>query len=373
MGYSMTGFDQFYECGDKKFYNIFDAFDYCTDDKTNNKQFINYVIDKSFVKSLENFKKPKNLSSLYLKLLMVQTLKILRKKHSKIRLAFSGGTDSWTILKLCVENDIFLDEVVCHLISFNNNPRSNIEYLPGLKYAQKQVGKIIGKLTIIPMSTNLLNFFDNKEWYKKTFGPFIPMRTAILQKCLKDIDNDEFITITGLEKPTLFVENNKVYWTNLDEKCFGEFMGFKNHYPFFYSKDNPELTVAMTYLFMDNLPREMFKNHSIVEYERISDFKIKKKILNLLGKDVGKPWLNNQQLKSKSHADSIKTRYFFKELKQQGLERYIEQNFEIMHNCFKKYKDFPYSITMDNGWVKSVGRFSQKIQIGSDSFGQSDR
>jgi len=369
MGYSLMKFDQYYLCNDKKFYNLFEAFDYYRE----NKQFIHYVIDKDFVKSLENFKRPKNLSTVYFKNLMVQTLKLLRKKHNKIRLAFSGGTDSWTILKLCVENDIFLDEVVCHLFSFSNNIRSNIEYLPGLKYAQQQVGKTVGKLIVAPMQKEFLLFLDDEEWYKKTFGPFMPMRTAILQKWLKSMDDDNFITISGLEKPMLFVENNKVFWTNLDEKCFGEFMNFKNHYPLYHSKENPELTVAMTFLFLESIPKSILKNNKSLIYEDIEDVEIKKKVLHTFGIDLGKPWLHTHKLKSKSHSDSIKTKYFFKELKQQGLEKYIDKNFKIMQNLYTKYKDIPYSVNINNGWVKSVGRFSQKIQIGSDSFGQSDR
>jgi len=363
------GFDQYYICDGKKFYNIFKAFDHFKQ----KEDFVQYVIDKDFVLSLQNIKKPKNLSTQYVKNLMVSTLKSLRTKHQRIRLAFSGGTDSWTILKLCVQNDIFIDQVVCQLNSFTNNPRSNIEYLPGINYAKKQVGKTIGELVLNPMTTNALKFFDDTEWYKKTFGPFIPMRTAILQKYLKDMDDKNYITISGLEKPTLYVENKKIYWTNLDEKCFGEFMGFENHYPFFYSKNNPELTVAITYLFLDNAPKSLFTNKSIVEYERINNVKTKKNILSLLGKTVDRPWINYHKLKSKSHANSIKTRYFFKELQQQRLGHYIEKNFKSMEHLYSKYKNIPYSVIMEDKWTKSVGRFSQKIQINADRFGKSDR
>ena len=368
MGYHIMAFKQYYKAGDKKFYNLFRAFDHYKE----HQQFIEYVIDPEFVNNLQNIKRPNNLNAGYIKNLMIKGLKNIRSKHNKIRLAFGGGTDSWTILKLCVDNDIYIDELVCGLVSFNGNVRSDIEYLPALKYAKLHEGKTIGEMIIERPTKANLDFINNKHWFKDTNGPLLPIRPFYCQLGKERMNDAQkgFITITGMEKPTVQIKDGKPYWTQIDVKAIAEWMGIDNHYPLFYDKDNPELTVAMTYTFLDALPANMTDTDGVYEYETIDDQHIKDKVLDNFGTRVEKQWLNYHFLGKKLYDLNIKTKYFIKELKELGMQDYLDKWYATMQYIYETYKDIPYSVTMKDRHLKTVGRFCQSIPIGADKFGE---
>jgi|TARA_R110000796_G_scaffold68446_4_gene156807 hypothetical protein len=362
-------FQQYYKSGNEKFYNLFQALDHHKKHSVD----IEYVFDPEFISSLQHIKKPRTVSSHTIKELMVKGLRQLRKKHNKIRLAFGGGTDSWTILKLCVENNIYIDELVCGLVSFVGNVRTDLEYLPGVKYARAHEGKTIGKVQILLPTKDSLEFVNDPEWFRKTNGPLLPIRPFFCQLG-KELMNDSdkgFITITGLEKPTVLVENGRMYWTQMDIKAVGEWMGIENHYPLFYDKDNPELTVAMTYGFIDTLPKSTWNNDGVYEYETVEDRDIKDNILDTFGMRLDRPWLNHHNLGKKMYDLNIKTEHFIKEVKALGMQDYLDKWYATMEHIYSEYKDIPYSVEpSQRGHVKTVGRFCQKIPILPDAFGK---
>ena len=256
-------FTQYYQSGNRKFSNLFRAFDSYKE----TGQYISYHIDDKFVESISGHKKPQDTSSKAIVGLMIKGLQQLRKKHSKIRLALGGGTDSWTILKLCMQNNIYLDQVLCGLVSFSSNVRADLEYLPAVKYAKEHEGTRIGEVITLAPTRESLKFIEDPEWFKKTGGPLLPIRPMITQmgERLMNDPGSGYITITGIDKPTVIVKEGKPYWTLLDVRVMAEWMGIKNHCPLFHDSDNPELTVAMTYSFMDHV-KDMTKD-GVYEYE----------------------------------------------------------------------------------------------------------
>tara|TARA_R110001632_G_scaffold168149_1_gene286777 strand:+ start:3971 stop:5074 length:1104 start_codon:yes stop_codon:yes gene_type:complete len=361
-------FTQYYQAGDTKFYNLFRAFDHY---KQHNK-FVEYVIDPEFVGSLQNIKRPNNLTATYVKKLMIKGLKNLRSKHNKIRLAFGGGTDSWTILKLCVENDIHVDELVCGVVSFNGNVRSDIEYLPALRYAKQHEGQTIGEVIVERPTEQSLDFINDPHWFKETNGPCLPIRPFYCQLGKERMNDPSrgFITITGMEKPIVQIKNGQPYWTQVDLNAIAEWMGIDNHYPLFYDKENPELTVAMEYSFLDAIPRHMKNTDGMYGYDTIDDRNVKDKILDALGIRVERPWLNYHFLGKKPYDFNIKTKYFIKEIKAMGMGNYLDKWYASMQYIYDTYKHIPHSVTMKDNRLKTVGRFSQSIPIHNDKFGK---
>ena len=361
-------FYQKYKSGDKEFHNLFQALDYSKE----TGHHVHYQFDKEFIQSISGCKKPTNITNDLIPSLMVKGLKQIREKHTKVRLALGGGTDSWTILKLCLANDIYLDEVVTGLVSFSGNVRADLEYLPGIKYASQYEGTKIGKVKTISPTQKSLEFIDDPEWFKKIGGPLLPIRPFFTQlgESLMNSDTD-CANITGLEKPTVLVKDGKPYFTQMDVKAIGEWMHIKNHYPLFYDKNNPELIVAMTYALVESLPD--IKQDGIYEYESIQDKKIKDKILRLFGTRVEKAWLNYHFLgKAKFNLNS-KARHFIKELPKIGMHDYISKWYASMKRIHELYKDVPYGTQSDGKNVKPIGRFCQMIPILSHSFGYEDK
>ena len=120
-----NNFKTWYQVADKKFVNIFNAFD----ESIKTKEFAHFCIDPDFYKTLTSVSRPKNYSPDYIQSLIAKQLRVLRKKYSYIRLAYTGGTDSHIVwLDLSPKNltgdkaEKILEEVG---IACNKNAPSN--------------------------------------------------------------------------------------------------------------------------------------------------------------------------------------------------------------------------------------------------------
>lgn len=376
MGHTiMSEWNDCYKVGDKEYHGFFTAIDSTIDQEGNQTGWVEYQADNDLFGLLQSAKRPSVIKNTTQRELMVKGLTRARQRHKKLRLLFSGGTDSWSILKLCMENKIYIDEVLCHLHSFEESPahmqnRTNIEFLPGLKYANKFKGSLIGEIhTPMHSIEKLTQFVNDDDIRKHAPGPFLPLRSAMYFKHLQQLDYTDTGTITGLEKPELIVEKDNIYWVVMDSPT-GEWMGMKNHIPLYLDKHNPELTVHMAYAMLEALPKNLLQG----EYRHINwhtlDKDISKKLLDSWGLSTPRNWLNNHTMKSKTHAIAPKTTYFLKEAHRLGVNNLIEDYMSQMKHIYDRYRHLPYTVSWEDNWVSSVGRFSQRIQIEQDSFGK---
>lgn len=359
-------FDCYYQCGDKKFLNIWQAFD----EQCKTNQFPKFVLDKEFLESIKNIKRPKNLSGGYIKNLIVQRLKNLRKKYKYMRLALGGGTDSFSILKYCVENDIYIDEVFTHMVSIIPNTRSDIEYLPALIYAEKYQGKQIGNVIRIHPTIEECEYPLQTGWYKNpnfVRGNHFPVRPAIASQYYtkSKLPLNESITIFGFDKPYVYNNDGKLYWIQMDSGL-GEVMGCKNILPLFLDKENPELTVCMTYALLDHANTNM----RFIGFDKRT--KNLKKILEGMGlESTGHRFIDHAFLgKTKYEFQNKKNRMYHDELRKKNRQDIIDAYFFTHKLIILQYKDLPHAIEiLDSKFVKSVLRHSEKIPIYQDSFG----
>jgi hypothetical protein len=354
---------QHYRVGDNTYYNFFQALD----EEKRTGHFVQYELDPELIDSLQGLKKPTNLSREYIKNLMIKGLKKLRKEHNNLRLCLGGGTDSWTILKVCVENDIFLDEVATGLVSLKGSVRPDLEYLPGVKYAKRFEGKQIGTVKAITPTLDDLNYVNDPEWYKKTPGCILPPRPWFNHYYHQELKDPAWMNIVGKSKPSFEFKDGKVSLCHLDGVT-AEYMGYRV-VNFFCDKNNPELLVAMSYQLLDNLPKETFRKNHWFQVESIKDNQLTIKILEALGMKTPHAWLNLHFLGKKSYDQNLKTKYFNKELHKLGLGWFETKYKESLLDIYNQYKDLPYAVEKQGDCVKSIGRWSQKVPILQDKFG----
>lgn len=361
-------FDHYYQCGDKKFHNIFQAFD----QQKLTGHFPKFVADVDLIKALRGFKKPSNLSPSYIKDLMIKRLKELRRKYNKMKLMYSGGTDSYTIMKLCVENDIYIDETVTQMISLTNNLRTNLEYYTGVNLAKKYEGDQIGKCTEIHPTDQDLEYVNDPYWFRDPYvvaGTNLPWRPYSLPKMIDHAKSgeDDSIVLVGYEKPKILIEDGQPYWVLMDSNC-GEMMGTSNSVPFFHDKENPELTVALAYVMLDNLKLRGHKSGTLLNFHTFEKSK-KEKILEASGFSVTPHNFVNMALLGKTMYNlNRKTQRFHNELRKEGKEDFINKLFSTHKRIIDLYQDIPHAIKVNGMMVKSVGRYSQKIPILQDKF-----
>ena len=61
---------------------------------------------------------------------------------------------------------------------------------------------------------------------------------------------------------------------------------------------------------------------------------------------------------------------WIKELKRIGHNSLFDLIYESHDKIHQKYKNIPHGVEYENGFVKSVGRYSEKIAINPDALGK---
>ena len=360
-----TNLNQWYECAGKQYFNVWQAYDTHLSDLLFGKAHVEYVIDPELVESLQGIKRP-NTDPLYIRSLIITQLKKLRKKYNKIRLLYSGGTDSHTILKLCVDNDIYIDETVTHMISYKQTPKLNIEYLHGIKFAKDNFPRCIGKVSIIHPEIDDLNFYFQRDWYKNidvVRGSPFWLRGQYIHRYMPPADNNT-ITLTGMEKPQINYSAGKLEWCLLDDPI-SEYMKTDSIYHIFCDKNNPELIASQLYALIDNFGS--FKDGHNCVYDLPANKRMD--CIKKLGYySTGKAYIDKALVGKKSFNTSIKNKLWIQELLHLGHNNIMDLIYESHNKIFLKYRDIPYGVEYNNGFVKSVGKFSQKITIKQDGF-----
>ena len=362
-----TNLKQWYTCANTKYFNLWQAYEEHHEDLVQGKALVTYNIDTELLEALKGFPRP-NTDPMYIRSLMVKQLKHLRKKYNKLRLLYTGGTDSHTILKLALENDIFIDETITYLVSFVGTPKVDIEYLNGVKFAKQHAPHSIGKVTVIQPEIDSMRYYYNEDWYMDlnvVKGCPFWLRGQYVHKFLPEADAST-ITLVGTEKPQVNYNNGKLSWCILDDPM-SEYMDTDSIYHFFCDKNNPELLVSQLYAFIDTA-KNFKQGHNFID-----DFDGKTKIqcLQNIGCYLtGKDYIDKAMIGKKTFYKSMKNKMWIKELIRIGHKSLLDLIYESHEKIYQAYKDIPHGVEYENGFVKSVGRYSEKIAINPDALGK---
>ena len=361
-----SNLQSWYQCGNKTFFNIWQSFDETI--KTNN--FTSWHIDPELPNILKNIKRPKNNTFNYIQNLIVKLLKTLRKKYNILRLGLGGGIDSITILKLAIENDIYIDETVACLVSIVGDKKSDIEFLPNLNFAKKYEGKSIGKITTISPTIQDYDYLNDPNWFKNENilkGQYVPWRPCSPNQWIPRAQTDmsDGITILGIDKPLIEFKNKQPYWTTVD-RDIDEVMGIDNVYCLFLDKNNPELVACHTYAYLDSI--KQIPENGYVNWETFNN-KEKISLIPKLGLYSTGHYFNDVALLGKTKFSwNYKTRRSKRELLKLGrndIWNKIEATFEYIR---KSYQNYPHLIESDGKLTKSIGRKGPSIKILPNKF-----
>ena len=357
-------FDTHYLCGDKKFHNIFQAFD----EQKRSGCFPEFVVDHELITRLGKLERPADCSRSRLQKLMVGRLKELRTRYNKLKVAFGGGTDSYTIVKLCVDNDIYIDETITLLASQYGNVRTNIEPWAGLKSIRKFLGRHIGKITEVYPAPHEIEYANDPYWFLKLEncrGPNLQHRYQCFGETIaKSMANQtDSIMLTGHEKPYLRSQGGRLYWY-VSDSGVGMVSGIENTIPFFIDKENPELVTTLAYAYLDaHTSKHKIKEGDYITYDT-SQNRDKNQILEQIGFHRTPYNFVNWSLMGKAQYNlTRKDLRFHKECNNLG-KSYIVKNILNTHQRIKKlYGNLPHALETNGELVKPVGRISQQIEM----------
>jgi hypothetical protein len=229
----------------------------------------------------------------YDQLKLERALKI-REKYKYLKLYFSGGSDSVTMLNTFISNGIHIDEIVNWQKSLNRFDKidpdieNDLSAIPYLKSIQHLIPKT--KITIDHITLDDIKLYNNSfgkgtEKRRVVFGDpaeidFIPDHKYLY---LKD-DRDTVGHIEGGQKPAIFFVNNKWYFGIYD---LGSTSFYNNAEDFFLDVENPELymkTVHTFKNFMDNFLINDYEKFLSLAYDR-NKKENRKEIMPIIGRD----------------------------------------------------------------------------------------
>lgn len=161
----------------------------------------------------------------------------IREQYPYIKLYFSGGADSVTMLNAFLRNNIFLDEIVCYRYSLVDDfdCRSNIEVN---NYAIPYLLSLNLNKTKIKILDHGKSYFDKLLKDDKFF--YMKNRIDLREYYLPKIKGKNFCHLFGDADPMVQKIDNKWYETIYDSTCFSEYR-YRNMEMFFTSENLLEL------------------------------------------------------------------------------------------------------------------------------------
>jgi len=250
----------FYQVGNQKFYRKVDAI--LEDQKTNIGVHWNFNDD---VFGTFDWQSPVELS---MKSLYGIRAKQLREKYDYLVLCYSGGIDSYTILRSFIDNNIFLDEILIFgpfkgTESTANssdeawNLRSEIE-LQAIPILKKLDINFNTKVTFYDYTDDLLKYYNNKNWILD-FNPGVRYNASMPKNILIHNSTRNYLMqydkgrrvgfIHGIDKPRVTFHDDSYYMYFLDVQLsisVGDFnqvndLYWENDELFYWSPDLPEM------------------------------------------------------------------------------------------------------------------------------------
>ena len=243
----------------------------------------------------------------------------LRDTYSYIRVMYSGGADSTTMLNAFIKNKIHVDEVHCYRYALddNFNNSSNIELNNYTIPYYNKLSKILPKtkFTVADYGEKYFEPVLNDEWFAK--------RGTTVLRYFHDyeiLDNkDNFCNLFAETTPNLDFRNNNWYAIYTDG-VYRPYSNLTNIELFFSSSDLPKLDVKQTYML-----KNFCKINNITDKTKFEKAKIGVIRNTPIAPDA--PYQANSKLYygSAHFLMSVKTKMLLKETKNINLKRkYID-------------------------------------------------
>lgn len=182
----------------------------------------------------------------------------LRSKYDYLRLWYSGGPDSHTMLKAFLRHGIPLDEIILYRCSVSDNFESatnreiNESALPFLQSIRTELGKT--RITVLDLGCKEYEkFFAAEDWpYRSNILRFRPYCRSFFYDCFPQLwepvlAGQKHVNIIGKEKPRLARKEGEYfhfYWDGM----IAAFVGAPFVEYFFVTPELPELHCKQLHL-----------------------------------------------------------------------------------------------------------------------------
>ena len=185
--------------------------------------------------------------------LAAERARMLRSTSRYLRLWYSGGADSHTMLLTFLLNNIYVDEIVMVRASPVNdfdgeaNKETNLRSIPFIKSIQHTIPKT--KISTVDITAEqYLDHYKNNEWYLETPNYDFSDDPGILLGSRRNIEkytnltmNSDIIEVSGADKPRL-IRKDGLFWAPIMDSQFS-YLYWANSKEFFTTPEFPKLHV----------------------------------------------------------------------------------------------------------------------------------
>jgi hypothetical protein len=262
-----------YKCNGKFFHNKLESILECN---LNPGTWVEWDYhDNVFGKHRWNIEPSKDLEDLYLERALQ-----LREAYDHLVLLYSGGVDSWYILKTFIKNKIKLDEIYIYgpfeaeekklaSLGHDRNPgyytREIKQSLPLLK---QLVGELDIKINLFDWTRHMLDAANNRDWFWTAGVRFDP--TCMVRGKFHQIfrEHNELVHkgkrvgfVYGIDKPRLLRDDDTIYFSFLDvimttgvlptNDITGAY--WENDEYFYWSPNLPEMAIKQSHMVVNYL------------------------------------------------------------------------------------------------------------------------
>lgn len=249
-----TSKDMFWKVGDRPFFNKMAALS----KSLQTKQPVTFHLFEDVFDTCDWLTEPKESWGDLLK----ERAQQLRDSHKYLRLWYSGGVDSQTVLMTFIKNNIFLDEIIMMRHDLTGKGfysgvdiEINDVAVPFLNSMKQSLEKT--KITLMDLDEKCYETYFNTSFeelggYRLRISP-IREAAWLVPEYFKEKNICE---IRGYEKPSVTIKNNKFYTSIMDTTNAKASVGDHNLQCFFTSNEMPSLHIKQVHMLKKHL-----KNH----------------------------------------------------------------------------------------------------------------
>lgn len=350
-----------YNVNDKKFMNYFVAHNYAHEVNG----FVDFKLDPADITAFENadldYVHSNSPETIYKK-----KLAWLRDTYPKLRLHYSAGIDSHTILELAQEMGINFDDVVLETCSMWGDPKLDAELIPGIQYAEKN--NVKNFRVIRPEIKHFEKYLD-PLWIEDVCGSqFFGFRGAKLDIVLRN--DPRMIDITGSDKPWIYASPEGKYYWIISDAPHCERMRW-DHVLFYLDSFIPEAAVKQAYMAKQFLKERYPEFVGLWQAERYTkDLNDLAHFNQLIGRRPAlSKLLSNPRQHGKKHPLYLNYKNFgpMEELKSIGKGKLVDAFFVSLERVKKVYKDYNYCIKInEEGHIRGVLRWAAIFELGDN-------
>jgi len=252
--------DMYYTVGNDRFYNLMLAMQ----ESKNTKQEIKFSYFDNILDSWDwtiDYTKTETWEDL-----LARRAREIRFEYKKVRIWYSGGRDSWLVLKSFIDNNVFIDEIA--VIDFNYEG-CEFPYIWQWLHQNKH---------LFHSNTKICKYqYNDKTFYKKLKqdwgeNPNLSYMTPILNfyeiqnHIIGKYEPDGTAEVSGLEKPKVVID--KGFWSYISDPDVKLMIGAIEHVPFFISKNVPVFQYSTHY--MVNYIKKFIQKNKITDFSKFN-------------------------------------------------------------------------------------------------------